>query len=124
MAEAGRVKHHIKNLITNERNLLLFVGFATPDSLAGKLKAGANPVRIFGEFYQVNASIVSLDYFSAHADQKEMISYLRCQDPSFVKKIFLVHGRNTARESFRELLVKEGYKQVELPEFGYTYYLD
>lgn len=124
MAEAGRVKHHIKNCISDERNLLLFVGFATPDSLAGKLKNGVSPVRIFGEFYPVKAEVNSLEYFSAHADREELLAYLQSQDPGFVKKVFLVHGRDTARKSFKALLEKEGYVQVEMPEFGSTYKLE
>jgi metallo-beta-lactamase family protein len=124
MAEAGRVKHHIKNLIGDANNLILMVGFATPDSLAGKLRAGKSPVRIFGEEIVVKAQVMSMDYFSAHADYLEMIDYLDCQDKSFNKGVFLVHGRNTARESFKLKLEAVGYKHVHTPSLYDTFSLD
>src|SRR5690606_15119888 len=50
MAEAGRIKHHLKNNIENPNNLILLVGYATPGSLAGRLKNKETPVRIFGDW--------------------------------------------------------------------------
>jgi metallo-beta-lactamase family protein len=116
MAEAGRVKHHIKNLIGSSDHMILLVGYATPESLAGKLRRGITPVRIFGEFLQVHAEIGVMDYFSAHADQQEMLDYLSCQDPSFVQTVFLVHGKNQARDAFKQVLIeKGGFSDVKLP---------
>jgi metallo-beta-lactamase family protein len=117
MAEAGRVKHHIKNLISNPNNLILLVGYATPGSLAGKLRSGQTPVRIFGEFFDVNAKVASLDFFSAHADYQEMIEYLACQDTSFNKGIFLVHGNDKVRDSFELKLKAVGFENVIKPKY-------
>jgi metallo-beta-lactamase family protein len=61
MAEAGRVKHHIKNNIHNARNTILLVGYCTPSSLGGRLMAGDRTVRIFGEEYDVHARVVYID---------------------------------------------------------------
>lgn len=124
MAEAGRVKHHIKNLIHDPNNLLLFVGYATPHSLAGKIKSGAENVRIFGEYFDVKARVASLDYFSAHADYQEMIEYLSCLDPSMVKGLFLVHGRDETRLHFANRLRAVGYNTVHLPKLNDSYILN
>ena len=73
MAEAGRIKHHIKNNITKPSTTILLVGYASPSSLAGALKRGDKEVTIFGERYPVLARVAVMDSFSAHGDYKEML---------------------------------------------------
>lgn len=116
MAEAGRIKHHIANNIQDARNTILLVGYATPDSLAGRLRDGINPVRIFGEDYPVGAQIASMPYFSAHADYNEMLEYLSCQRKLGVKGIFLVHGDMPALSAWKSCLLDHGYKNVVIAE--------
>jgi metallo-beta-lactamase family protein len=116
MADAGRIKHHIANNIQDARNTILLVGYATPDSLAGRLRDGINPVRIFGEDYPVEARIAHMPYFSAHADYEEMLAYLSCQRTSQVKGIFLVHGDLPALSAWKSRLIYKGYKKVHIAE--------
>ena len=116
MADAGRIKHHIANNIQDARNTILLVGYATPDSLAGRLRDGINPVRIFGEDYPVEARIAHMPYFSAHADYEEMLAYLSCQRASEVKGIFLVHGDLPALSAWKSRLINQGYKNVHIAE--------
>ena len=118
MAEAGRVKHHIKNNISNSNNTILIVGYCTPSSLGGRLKAGNESVRIFGDEFEVKARVEIIDSYSAHGDYKEMIQYLNFQDPKLVKKLFLVHGDLDAMNSFKVKLLAEGFKNVYIPEKG------
>jgi metallo-beta-lactamase family protein len=73
MAEAGRVKHHIKNNINNQKNTILMVGYAEPNSLGGKLARGEKEVHIFGEQYQVNAEVQSIKSMSAHGDYEDLL---------------------------------------------------
>ncbi len=116
MAEAGRVKHHIKNNIENPNCAILMVGYAEPSSLAGRLKNGVNPVAIFGDYYQVNAKVASLQSMSAHGDQSDLIQFLNGQDKEILKKIFLVHGEFDTQNNFRSALNKRGYHDVEIPK--------
>jgi len=116
MADAGRVKHHIKNNIENPNNTILIVGYATPNSLGGKLRDKAAEVKIFGELYTVNATIEVIDSYSAHADYNELIQFLSCQDPLKVKKVFLVHGEPDAQDEFKAKLQGLGYDEVKTPE--------
>ena len=115
MAEAGRVKHHIKNNIENPDSTILLVGYAEPSSLAGRLKSGVNPISIFGDQFQVNARIASLQSMSAHGDQEDLLHFLACQDKAQIKKIFLVHGDPGTQSVFRYKLMEKGYKNVEVP---------
>jgi metallo-beta-lactamase family protein len=115
MAEAGRVKHHIKNNIENPNSTILMVGYAEPSSLAGRLKNGVNPVSIFGDYYPVNAKIESLQSMSAHGDQQDLLHFLACQDKSKIKKIFLVHGEIDVQSNFKSKLKAEGFGEIEIP---------
>lgn len=115
MAEAGRIKHHIKNNILSDRNTILLVGYCSPDTLGGALKRGDKEVKIFGEVFPVKAKVEIMDSFSAHADYVEMIQFLKCQDASKVKSLFLVHGDYEVQIAFKEKLFAEGFRNVEIP---------
>ncbi|HEX5001876.1 MAG TPA: MBL fold metallo-hydrolase [Bacteroidia bacterium] len=118
MAEAGRIKHHIKNNIGDANNTILIVGYCTPSSLGGRLMAGAKEVKIFGEEYQVIARVETIDAYSAHADYKEMLEYLSCQDPQKVEKVFLVHGEYSPMSFYKQRLIESGFKNIHIPEMG------
>ncbi|TAH43704.1 MAG: MBL fold metallo-hydrolase [Bacteroidetes bacterium] len=124
MAEAGRVKHHIRNNIENPKNTILIVGYCTPDSLGGVLVNKATEVSIFGKKYPVKAKIEVLNSYSAHADYEEMLQYLSCQDPSKIRKTFLVHGDYDVQHSWRERLMENGFKNIEIPEVKSSWNLD
>ena len=118
MAEAGRIKHHIKNTIGDSRNGVLIVGYCTPESLGGRLVAGQKSVRIFGEEYDVRARVEVFESFSAHADAGEMLGYLACQDPGKVKTLFLVHGDYDVQQDWQATLENAGFRDVKIPEQG------
>jgi metallo-beta-lactamase family protein len=115
MAEAGRIKHHIANHVEDQNCAVLLVGYTTPDSLGGQLKAGNKKVTIFGKDLTVNAQVFVMDSFSAHADYQEIIQFLSCQDKSKVKQVFLVHGDLDVQTIFKDKLLKEGYSDVYIP---------
>lgn len=118
MAEAGRILHHLKNNIENHRNLILFVGYAAQETLARKIVDGMKEVNIFGDSYKVNAEVISMDYFSAHADQKGLLEYLKLNKPEKLKNIFLVHGESEQSLPLREKILAKGFKRVEYPQKG------
>jgi metallo-beta-lactamase family protein len=118
MADAGRIKHHLKNNIENPNNTILIVGYAEPNSLGGKLRAGNKVVKIFGDEYQVNAEIVIIDSYSAHGDYKEMLQYFECQDKTKVKQVFLVHGVYEVQLNWKEKLLDAGFRNITIPARG------
>jgi metallo-beta-lactamase family protein len=121
MAEAGRVKHHIKNNISSNNNTIMFVGYCTPESLGGRLKSGAKEVRIFGDLYKVKAQVQSLEYYSSHADYDEIFKYLNCIKASKVEHVFLVHGESAELVSMKAKMKERGFKIVHIPLHGDSY---
>ena len=120
MADAGRVKHHIKNNISNPKNTILLVGYCEPHSLGGRLMNGAKVVKIYSEEYQVIATVGSIRSMSAHADYEDLMQFLGCQNPELVKQIFVVHGEAEVQDHFAERLRKKGFKEVVVPEMHET----
>jgi metallo-beta-lactamase family protein len=118
MAEGGRVLHHLANNIENKKNLILFVGYAAAHTLARKIIDGETEINIFGEPHKVNAEVKSMDYFSAHADQAELLNYPRLNDKNRLKNIFLVHGEEEQALPLKEKLVQKGFKNVDFPASG------
>ncbi|MGF7079219.1 MBL fold metallo-hydrolase RNA specificity domain-containing protein [Mucilaginibacter sp. UYCu711] len=115
MAEAGRVKHHIKNNINNPKTTILIVGYCEPNSLGGHLLRGDQEVFIFGDKYEVKAEVRSIKSMSAHGDYEDLLHFLKCQDPKKVKKIFLVHGEYEVQQHFAQTLNQHGFANVEIP---------
>ena len=89
MAEGGRILHHLANNIENKNNLILFAGYAAQETLARKIMDGAEEVNILGNTYKVKSKIKKMDYFSAHADQKGLLDYLKFSPPDKLKNIFI-----------------------------------
>jgi metallo-beta-lactamase family protein len=116
MMEAGRIKHHLANNISNPNNTILVVGYCAPRTLGARLVNGEKTVSIFGNKYQVNAEIARIEAFSGHGDYKEMLSFLDCQDQSAIKKVFLVHGDYDAQLSYKEQMEAAGFTNIEIPE--------
>ena len=115
MAEAGRVKHHIAHAIRNEKNTILFIGYAEGRSLGGRLQSGAKNVSIFGDDYPVNAEVVVLHSFSAHGDYEDLCQFLACQNPALVEKFFVVHGEPDVQNEFSEKMRHKGYQEAYVP---------
>src|SRR5579862_5629370 len=77
MAEAGRILHHLRNGIEDHRNTVLITGFQAPNTLGRKILEKQSEVPIFGEPMRLRAEVVSLDELSGHADQRELIEWMR-----------------------------------------------
>lgn len=119
MAEAGRVKHHIANNVSNWRNTILMVGYCSPTSLGARLQEpGLRFISIFGEMHEVNARIEKIDAFSGHGDYNEMIQFLDCQDKELVRNVFLVHGEYEVQKSYKDKLIAAGFRNIEIPAVG------
>ncbi|RAJ34179.1 MBL fold metallo-hydrolase RNA specificity domain-containing protein [Pedobacter cryoconitis] len=117
MAEGGRVRHHIRNTIGDQKNTILMVGYASPGSLAGKLMAGDKQVYLFRENLDVVAEIRSIRSMSAHGDYEDLLQFLSSQDPALVKQLFLVHGEYPVQQHFAKRLNEHGFKHVVIPEY-------
>jgi metallo-beta-lactamase family protein len=118
MAEGGRILHHLKNNIESPKNLILFSGYAAQETLARKIMDGMQEVNILGDAYKVKAEIKKIDYFSAHADQSELLEYLNFSNPEKLKNIFLVHGEEEEALPLKEKIKNKGFRNVHFPGKG------
>jgi metallo-beta-lactamase family protein len=118
MMEAGRVKHHLANSISNPKNTILVVGYCSPVTLGAKIRRGDKQVSIFGTMYDVKADVRVLESYSGHGDYKEMIEFIKCQDPVKLKKIYLVHGDLEAAEAYQQHLSDAYFYNIEIPTKG------
>ena len=120
MAEAGRIRHHLKNNIGDPKNLILFIGYCAEHTLGAQILAKQNPVNIFGEPQEVRAQIASLDSFSGHADKNELRRYVEGMTGD-IKKICVIHGEEPQALAFAETLRRLKPKaQVIVPEYRQT----
>lgn len=124
MADAGRVKHHIRNNIGNQKNTILMVGYCEPNSLGGQLVAGKKVVEIFRDEYDVKAEVQAIKSMSAHGDYEDLLQFLSCQDPAEVKQLFLVHGEYEVQQHFATRLKEHGFKHVAIPEYHQEFELE
>lgn len=124
MLEAGRVKHHVANNIMKPKNTILMVGYCAPTTLGARIQEkGIKEISIFGNPIAVRADIRSIEAFSGHGDYREMIKYLRCQDPNRIKNIFLVHGEYQTQLDYKQHLQESGFSNVIIPETGNRFVL-
>lgn len=120
MAEAGRIRHHLKNNVGDPKNLVLFVGYCAEHTLGAQILAGRSPVNIFGEPYEVRAQVASIDAFSGHADKNELTRYLQMHSGD-IKKISVIHGEESQCLAWAETLRKLKPKaEVIVPHYQET----
>jgi metallo-beta-lactamase family protein len=103
MCEQGRILHHLRNNIEDPRNTVLITGFQAAETLGRKLVEKWKEVRIFGEPMRVRAEISSLDELSGHADQAELMEWIKPLVPA-LRKVFLVHGEPQQADALARLL--------------------
>lgn len=130
MCEAGRVLHHLRFKIHNERNTILIVGYMAENTLGRRIeelgldyersgRRGEAPiVRFFNKEYPLKARVAKIGGFSGHADQAEMLRFLKKSNLR-LKRIALVHGEEAQALPFAERLRSEGYA-VTVPRRGET----
>jgi metallo-beta-lactamase family protein len=130
MCEGGRILHHLRNKIHNPKNTILIVGFMAEHTLGRRIlelgtgdrastTAGMPPlVKILGKQYPLKAKVAQIGGFSAHADQTEMLRFLKESNLN-IRKIAAVHGEEEQTLAFVEFLKKEGFP-VFAPRAGET----
>ena len=120
MCEAGRILHHLRNNIEDPRNTVLITGFQAEHTLGRKILNGDAEVPIFGEPMRLRAEVASLDELSGHADQRELIEWMRPVAHG-LKKVFLVHGEPTAGAVLAKVIEKEYGIEVAQPARGESF---
>ena len=122
-ADAGRVRHHIFNALSDKKNAILFVGFCQEQSLGGQLLSKCKTVELFGNICAVEAETGYINSMSAHGDSDDLLKFISCQDPESVQNVFLVHGEYQTQQVFAAKLERKGFKTVTIPSIHQQYEL-
>jgi metallo-beta-lactamase family protein len=109
MCTGGRVRHHLQHNLGREDSSIVFVGYAAIGTLARQIIDGAKQVHIFDENIPVRARIYTINGFSAHADQAELLAW---QKQTGANRTFLVHGEE---DTMRQFAARLADNRVEMP---------
>ena len=117
MATGGRVLHHLRRMLPDNRNAVVMAGYQAGGTRGRKLLDGDQLVKIFGQDVPVKARIEAIETLSAHADYQELIGWLKSSDNLHPKQVFVVHGEPDAADAFRLQLQDQLGWQVKVPDY-------
>ncbi|MFZ0133038.1 MAG: MBL fold metallo-hydrolase [Desulfobacterales bacterium] len=130
MCEAGRILHHLRHKIHDERNTILIVGFMAQNTLGRRIfdegtayersgRSGPPPLlKFLNKTYPLKAHVTSLGGFSAHGDKHELLRFLKDSNLN-IKRIAVVHGEEDQALAFAGHLRENGYAAL-VPKRGET----
>lgn len=116
MATGGRVLHHLKAFASDSRNTILFAGFQAGGTRGAAMLAGADAIKIHGEYVPLRAQVVQIENLSAHADSGEILSWLSTfRKPP--RRVFITHGEPEAADMLRKKIEEELKWECSIPEY-------
>jgi metallo-beta-lactamase family protein len=116
MCHGGRIMHHLKHRLWNSNNTVIFVGFQVEGTLGRSIIDGDEYVKIYGEDIVVKAQIQTINGFSAHADQKDLIEWI--SNFKELKNLYLVHGEDEKMEVFAKAIKEKLNKDAKIMQYG------
>lgn len=123
MCTGGRIVHHLENNIQHPKTHVIFVGYQVAGTLGRKLVDGEPEVNIKGKRVDVRAQIHTLGGFSAHADQHDLIYWMRAFGHS-PRKVFVIHGESEVVLDFAQRLKQELNLEAHAPTLYEEVFLD
>ena len=117
MCEAGRILHHLKNTVADQRNTILIIGYCAQHTLGKRIAEKVPEIKIFGEPYPLLAQVKTIDALSAHADSNELLAFVKASN-STIKKVFVVHGDEEQSLGFAETLRKNTRADIIVPHMN------
>lgn len=116
MMEGGRILHHLRRRIGDQRNTILITGWQAPNTLGRKILDGEETVRIYGEEFNLRARVEVLTGFSGHADRDGLLAWVGAMEKK-PARTFLVHGEEESSAALAEALRSEhGLARIDIPE--------
>ena len=122
MCEAGRILHHLRNNVEDPRNTILITGFQAENTLGRKIVEKHAEVPIFGEPVRLRAEVAKLNELSGHADQRELLLWLKPLVPS-LKAVFLVHGEPSQSAALAAAIREQYGTETVVPKRGESFQL-
>lgn len=102
MANGGRIRHHFKHRIWDERSCVIFVGFQVEGTTGREIVDGAKEIELYGERVAVAAQIHTIGGFSAHGDREDLLRWIDRMGGA--GEVDLVHGEHAALEGMRSAI--------------------
>lgn len=116
MANAGRIKHHLRHNLWKPGATVVFVGWQGVGTPGRKIVNGASKIKLFGEDVAIHAKVVTINGFSGHAGQDELLDWLGTMQGKPMK-IILVHGEAEVQKDFAALISERFGFEVHIPEY-------
>ena len=118
MCEAGRVLHHLRAIVEDEKNAIMIVGYQAPHTLGRRFVENRPEVKIFGKLRNRRAEVRVLNGFSAHADQNDLIDFADAvKERGPLERVILIHGDPKPQGVLAGMLKDKGH-QVSVPKKG------
>jgi len=93
MSTGGRILHHERRYLQDPNSTILFIGYQVKGSLGRRILDEEKEVKIFGEKVAVNCKVEAIGGYSAHADQKMLLEWVKpSAESGKLKKVFVVQG--------------------------------
>ena len=119
MMTGGRVLHHLRRLVTDERNLVVLAGYQAHGTRGRRLQEGEDTIRVHGRDYPVRARVASISGLSAHADCDQLLRWVH--DLPAPTKTFVNHGEPDAARALAQRLSQEYGFDCAIPDQGDSY---
>lgn len=122
MLNGGRVLHHLKMKLPDEKNGVLFVGYQVPGSKGFLIKNGLRKIRLHHQEVDIDCEIFSMDSLSAHADSEQIMAWLK-RFTRLPQTVYLNHGEKISKETLAYRITHELGIHCELPKKNQEYSL-
>ena len=121
MCTGGRILHHFKHRLWDERNSVLFVGYQVEGTQGRQMIEGCGSIELYHETINVNAQIHMLNGFSAHADQSDLLAWM--SEFEKLDRVFLIHGESDKQLLFKQAIAEQLHKPAHIVRYGEKIYL-
>jgi metallo-beta-lactamase family protein len=119
MCENGRILHHLRHTIEDDRNTILFVSYQAGNTLGRRILDGQRYVKILGDEFTVRAEVRRIEAFSGHADHDDLLAWVEPRARA-LKGVYLVHGEPESMALLADGLRSIGVDNVVMPARGET----
>ncbi|MBM4261962.1 MAG: MBL fold metallo-hydrolase [Deltaproteobacteria bacterium] len=116
MATGGRVLHHLKHRLPDPKTTVLLAGYQAEGTRGRLLQDGAKEIKMLGEVISVRAKIKLLDGFSAHADQGEILRWLKTFERA-PRMTYIVHGEAAGATALAQVIHEQLKWPVEIARY-------
>ncbi|MBN2865248.1 MAG: MBL fold metallo-hydrolase [Thiotrichales bacterium] len=116
MCSGGRILHHFKHRLWDERNSVIFVGYQVQGTLGRNMVDGAESIHIYHEEIKVNAEVFMINGFSAHADQSELLNWMSKFEK--LDNVYLIHGERDKQAVFKKAIEDKLHKKVHIVKYA------